>query len=160
MFKVGDKAVYPAHGVGIIESVKNMEIAGMEKSFYVMRILENGITVMVPTETAENTGLRDIISEDLVPRVFNILKEKKSISDNGGWNKRYREYSEKLKTGSIFEVAEVMRDLLMLKQNKGLSFRETRLLEVSKGLLIKEISFATNTNENKIEKKIKGFFEH
>jgi CarD family transcriptional regulator len=158
MFKVGDLAVYPGQGVGVIEALEKKQVNGVNKTFYVMKILQNDVKIIVPTEMAETIGMRVIISQDLVPRVYEIFKQKKTNLDNGGWNKRYREFSEKIKTGSIFEIAEVMRDLLLLKQKKGLSFREARMLEFVTNLVIKEISLATNKEEHAIEEKIKEFF--
>lgn len=158
MFKVGDVAVYPGQGVGVIESLEKKNVDGVDKTFYVMKILKSDVRVIVPTDMAEIIGMRVIISQELVPKVFEIFKKKKNIPENGGWNKRYREFSEKIKTGSIFEIAEVMRDLILLKQKKGLSFREARMLEFVTDLVIKEISLATNKEEQAIEQKIKEFF--
>lgn len=158
MFKVGDLAVYPGQGVGIIESLEKKDVDGMDKTFYVMKMLKSDVKVIVPIEMAESIGMRVIISQELVPKVYDIFKKKKAQVENGGWNKRYREFSEKIKTGSIFEIAEVMRDLLLLKQKKGLSFRETRMLEFVRNLVINEISLATNKEEHTIEQKIKDLF--
>lgn len=158
MFKVGDLAVYPGQGVGVVESLETKDLNGTSKTFYVMKLLESDVKIIVPVDVAETIGMRVIISEELVPKVFDIFKKKKVLIDNGGWNKRYREFSEKIKTGSIFELAEVMRDLLLLKQKKGLSFRESRMLELVKNLVIKEISLATNKEKQVIEEEIKGFF--
>lgn len=157
MFKVGELAVYPGQGVGIIESVEKKKVDGVDKAFYVMKMLKSDMKVIVPVDMAESIGMRVIISEELVPKVYDIFKKKNCQLNNGGWNKRFREYSEKIKTGSIFEIAEVMRDLLLLKQKKGLSFRETRMLEFVTNLVINEISLATNKDEHKIEEKIKEF---
>ncbi len=158
MFKVGDLAVYPGQGVGIIESLEKKNVDGMDKTFYVMKMLKSDVKVIVPVEMAESIGMRVIISQELVPKVYEIFKKKTSQLENGGWNKRYREFSEKIKTGSIFEIAEVMRDLLLLKQKKGLSFREMRMLEFVRNLVINEISLATKREERDIEEKIKAFF--
>ncbi len=158
MFKVGDLAVYPGQGVGVIEAVEKKNVNGVGKTFYVMKMLKSDVKVIVPVEMAESIGMRVIISEELVPKVYDILKKKTSLLENGGWNKRYREFSEKIKTGSIFEMAEVMRDLLLLKQKKGLSFREMRMLEFVRNLVINEISLATKKEERDIEEKIKAFF--
>ncbi len=158
MFKVGDLAVYPGQGVGIIESLEKKNVDGMDKTFYVMKMLKSDVKVIVPVEMAESIGMRVIISQELVPKVYEIFKKKTSQLENGGWNKRYREFSEKIKTGSIFEIAEVMRDLLLLKQKKGLSFREMRMLEFVRNLVINEISLATKREERDIEEKIKALF--
>ncbi len=157
MFKVGELAVYPGQGVGIIDSVEKKKVDGVDKTFYVMKMLKRDVKIIVPVDMAESIGMRVIISQELVPKVYDIFKKKKAQIENGGWNKRYREFSEKIKTGSIFEIAEVMRDLLLLKQKKGLLFRETRMLEFVTNLVINEISLATNKDEHKIEEKIKEF---
>ncbi len=150
MFEIGDKAVYPGHGVGVIEKIETREISGNNKSFYVLRILDNGMTIMVPTDNADIVGLREIIPEFQVPRVFQILKEKDVSLDNQTWNRRYREYMEKINTGSIFEIAEVLRDLSMLKSEKELSFGERKILDTAKNLLVTEIAIAKSAHENEI----------
>ena len=119
MFKVGDLAVYPAHGVGVIERVESREVSGSSQDFYVMRILENDMIIMIPIKNVNNVGLREIIGRKEVPKLYNILKKRDVMIENQTWNRRYREYMEKIKTGSVYEVAEVYRDLLMLKSEKG-----------------------------------------
>lgn len=159
MFKVGDKAVYPAHGVGVVERIENKEISGNKQIFYVIRLLENDMTIMIPRDSAGEVGLRGVISRNDVPEVYKILKRKKSSKNNSQtWNRRHREYMEKIRTGSVFEIAEVLRDLYLLKLDKDLSFGERKVLDTARSLLIKEISIAKNTNENKIEKEIEKIF--
>jgi CarD family transcriptional regulator len=126
MFDVGDLAVYPAHGVGVIEKIESQEISGCRQDFYVMRILENDMIIMIPKNNVNNVGLREIIGEGEVRKLYTILKKKDVVIDNQTWNRRYREYMDKIKTGSVFEVAEVYRDLLMLKVEKDLSFGERK----------------------------------
>ena len=158
-FKVGDKAVYPAHGVGEVTAIENRSIGGTEQTFYVLRILENGMKIMVPTDNIRQVGLREVISKSKVEKVFKILKEKSLSVDTTTWNRRYREYMEKIKTGSVFEVAEVLRDLYILKIDKDLSFCELKLLDTARGLLIRELAVAKGTNEDDIESEFKGIFE-
>ena len=122
MFKIGDLAVYPAHGVGIIERIETQEFSGASQDFYVMRILENDMIIMIPTQNVESVGLRGIINQKEVPKLYSILEKRDVVIDNQTWNRRYREYTDKIKTGSVFEVAEVYRDLLILKIEKELSF--------------------------------------
>ena len=149
MFKVGDKAVYPAYGVGVIEGVEEKEIGDSVMTFYMLRILENDITIMVPTNNVEKVGMRPLIGKPEIRKVWKILKEKSVTLDNQTWNRRYRDYMEKIKTGSILEVAAVLRDLYVLKKGKELSFGERKMLETAKGLLIKELAMATKkTPEN------------
>jgi CarD family transcriptional regulator len=158
MFKVGDLAVYPAHGVGVIEKIETQEISGCRQDFYIMRILDNGMKIMIPTNNVENVGLREIITENEVPKLFSILKKREVSSENQTWNRRYREYMEKIKTGSVYEVAEVYRDLIMLKWEKELSFGERKMLDTAKNLLVKEISLARNIDEEQVEKELESLF--
>jgi CarD family transcriptional regulator len=158
MFKIGDLAVYPAHGVGVIERVETKQISGCSQDFYIMRILENDMIIMIPTKNVESVGLREIIGQKEVPRLYSILKKRKITIDNQTWNRRYREYMEKIKTGSVFEVAEVYRDLLTLKVEKELSFGERKMLDTARNLLVKEISLAKNVKEEQIEKDLDRIF--
>ncbi len=157
-FKVGDKAVYPAHGVGEVTAIQDMEISGMTQTFYILRILENGMKVMIPTNNVRQVGLREVISKEQAAKVFKILKLKDLSVDTSTWNRRYREYMEKIKTGSIFEVAEVLRDLYLLKTDKDLSFCELKLLDTARGLLIKELAVAKDCDEQAIEDEFKSIF--
>ena len=158
MFKVGDKAVYPAHGVGVIESIESREISGDKHTFYILRILDNNMTIMIPTKKADDVGLREIISIDEIPKVYEILKEQNVMPENQAWNRRYREYMEKIKTGSVFEIAEVLRNLFLLKLDKDLSFGERRIMETARNLLVKEISAANNSSEENILQEIETIF--
>ncbi|WP_367359966.1 CarD family transcriptional regulator [Syntrophus buswellii] len=158
MFKVGDLAVYPAQGVGVIEAIESREVMGSTQKFYIMKIMSNGMKIMIPTGSAESVGLRELILEDDVPKVYEILKNKDITIDKQTWNKRYREYLEKIKTGSVFEIARVLRDLLILKNDKNLSFGERKMMDTAKSLLIKEISIASNAEETKIEQDLKSIF--
>ncbi|MFO8089320.1 MAG: CarD family transcriptional regulator [Desulfatiglandaceae bacterium] len=158
MFKVHDLAVYPAHGVGVIERIESQEISGCKQDFYVMRILDNDMIIMIPIGNVDTVGLREIIDEDDVPRLYSILRERNTVVDNQTWNRRYRDYMEKIKTGSVFEVAEVYRDLLMLKISKELSFGERKMLDTAKNLLVKEISLARQVKEDQVEKDLEKIF--
>ncbi len=158
MFKEGDLAVYPAHGVGIIETIESKEISGCRQDFYTIRILDNNMKIMVPTQNVDNVGLREIIGQKEIPRLYSILKKRDVVIDNQTWNRRYREYMDKIKTGSVFEVAEVYRDLLMLKEEKDLSFGERKMLDTARSLLVKEISLAKKVAEKQIEKDLDKMF--
>jgi CarD family transcriptional regulator len=158
MFTVGDLAVYPAHGVGRIERIESQEISGCSQDFYVMRILDNDMIIMIPTQNVDNVGLREIIGLKEVPKVFSILRKRDLPIDNQTWNRRYREYMEKIKTGSAFEVAEVYRDLLMLKVEKELSFGERKMLDTARNLLVKEISLAREVGEDQVEEDLDRIF--
>ena len=158
MFKVGDLAVYPAHGVGLIERIETQEISGCRQDFYVMRILDNDMIIMIPTNNVENVGLREIIEHTEVPKLYSILKKRDVPIDNQTWNRRYREYMDKIKTGSVFEVAEVYRDLLILKIEKDLSFGERKMLDTARNLLVKEISLAKKVGEEQVEEELDKMF--
>jgi CarD family transcriptional regulator len=157
MFKVGDMAVYPAHGVGVIERIENRKISGCQEDFYVMRILETNMIIMIPSSNATNVGLREIIDQNDVSKIFAILKRRDvSVNGNQTWNRRYRDYMDKIKSGSVFEVAEVYRDLTAIKQDKELSFGERKMLDTARSLLIKEISLAKNMKEEDVERDIRS----
>ena len=158
MFKKGDLAVYPAHGVGIIETIESQEISGFRQDFYIIRILENNMKIMVPTSNVKHVGLREIIGEKEVKKIYSILKKRDVVIDNQTWNRRYREYMDKIKTGSVYEVAEVYRDLLILKEEKDLSFGERKMLDTARSLLVKEIALARDVEENKIEQDLDKMF--
>lgn len=158
MFKIGDMAVYPAHGVGVIEKIETQEISGCQQDFYVMRILDNNMRIMIPTNNVGNVGLRDIIGQTEVTKLYSILKERDVVLDSQTWNRRYREYMDKIKSGSAFEVAEVYRDLLILKLEKDLSFGERKMLDTARNLLVKEISLAEEIEEEQVEKDLDRIF--
>ncbi len=159
MFKVGDNAVYPSHGVGVVRGVQIKEVGGSKKYFYILQLHHNGSTILIPTDKVKDVGLRSIISEKEVPKIYKILKAKEEATDAQTWNRRYREYMEKIKTGSIFEIAEVLRDLYRLKFDKDLSFGERKMLDTAKSLLIKELSLAQRIKEEDVEEELRDLFE-
>lgn len=158
VFAEGDMAVYPAHGVGLIKAIEQQTIGGIDQAFYVMKILDNDMTIMIPTATCDNVGLRAIINKDQVKDVIEILKERDIKISSQTWNRRYRDYMEKIKTGSVFEVAIVLRDLFLLKVDKDLSYGERKMLDTAKSLLVKELSLARKVDEEKVEKQIEKLF--
>ena len=158
-FKVGDLAVYPAHGVGRIDAIETRVVNGEEHDFYIMKILENGMVIMIPTWNVASVGLRDVVAKKEIPKIIDVIKSKKELSiDNQTWNRRYREYMDKIKTGSLYEVAEVFRDLSLLKMTKDLSFGERKLYDTAHNLLIKELSTANETDEKTVAREIEGLF--
>jgi CarD family transcriptional regulator len=159
-FKVGEKVVYPAHGVGVIESLQVRNVSGTQKKFYMLRIVDSEMTIMIPTENVQTVGLRRIIGRDMVSKVYKILREKKVEVDQQTWNRRYREYTEKIKTGSILEIAKVLRDLFVLKGDKELSFGERKMLDTARNLLVKELSIARSHSEEKIMEELRHIFTH
>ncbi len=159
-FKVGDLAVYPAHGVGRIESIESRDVNGETHDFYIMKVLENGMVIMIPTWNVASVGLRDIIDEKEVAKVYEVMKGKRdSILESQTWNRRYREYMDKIKTGSLFDVAEVFRDLSLLKFTKDLSFGERKLYDTAQILLVRELSTAKNTDEATIAAELEALIE-
>ena len=158
MFKVGDCAVYPAHGITVVKRIDERDVGGKKKSFYVLQVVENQMTIMVPMDNAGSVGLREIINETDVKRVYTILMDRDIKIDSTTWNRRYREYMDKIKTGSVFEIAEVLRNLVVLRNQKDLSFGERKMLDHAKTLLVREISLAKKAKEDVIEKEIQSLF--
>lgn len=159
-FKVGEKVVYPAHGVGVIERLEKKSVSGTERSFYMLRIVDNDMRIMIPTDNVNAVGLRRVIGKDMVDKVYRILRERrrKGQLDQQTWNRRYREYTEKIKTGSVLEIARVLRDLFMLKNDKELSFGERKMLDTARNLLVKELAIARSFPEEKILEELKTIF--
>jgi CarD family transcriptional regulator len=158
VFIAGDMAVYPAHGVGVIESIETQTVAGTDHSFYVMKIIENDMKIMIPTMNSANVGLRAIIDINEVEKVMVILRDRDIEISAQTWNRRYRDYMEKIKTGSIFEVAVVLRDLFLLSVDKELSYGERKMMDTAKNLLVKEISLARNMDEANTADQIERMF--
>ena len=156
MFKIGDYAVCPGHGVGQICDVEKREVAGKNNFFYILKIIANGMTVMVPTNSED--GIRSLVGETEISQVFDLLNNHDVKVDNSTWNRRYREYMHKIKTGSLLEIADVLRSLFLLKNMKPLSFGEKKMLESCKNLLSEEISLANGENTVDIQSKIEAKF--
>lgn len=157
-FKPGDLAVYPAHGVGTIESIEARKMGDVNQDFYIMRIMDNNLTIFIPTGNADEVGLRAVIDRDDVERVMSILAEKCQPNCSQTWNRRYRTYMDKIKTGSAFEVAEVYRDLCLIKADRELSFGERKVLDVAEALLIKELSVAQDAEERTVTEQVSNLF--
>ena len=153
-FKVGDKAVYPAQGVAQVIGMETKEIGGSLTEFYLLKILDTDMKILVPKDKAHQVGLRPVANGEEVEEVFDILREKEVHLDKQTWNRRYRGFMEKIKTGSLFEVAEVFRDLYRLKDSKTLSFGERRMLDTARGLIVKELAVARNWDEPRTEKEL------
>jgi CarD family transcriptional regulator len=154
MFQIGAMAVYPAHGVGVIESIQQREVAGFQQNFYIMRLLDTDMIIMIPTQNAQNIGLRTVIDRQAVTEIFGILRERPTCLNQQTWNRRYRDYMDKIKTGSLFRVAEVLRDLTLLKLEKELSFGERKMPDTAKNLLVKELCLVNNKEEDEIEAQL------
>lgn len=151
MYKIGNTVVYPSHGLGVIEAIEEKSLMGMKQKFYILKIMEKGTRIMIPCNNADKVGLREVIQSDDVRKVVKVLKEKpKTILPN--WNKRYRESVEKIKSGSIYEVAAVFRNLSLLSKDKELSFGEKKMLCETRHLISSEISQAKGISEQQAEK--------
>ena len=157
-FQVGDKAVYPAQGVGEIIGIDEKSVSGKTHRFYCLRILDTDIRILVPIDNAEQVGLRNVVTPDDVEGVYDVLRHTETCLDKQTWNRRYRGFMEKIKTGSLFEVAEVFRDLQRLKSTKVLSFGERRMLETARALLVKEIAIAKGAPEDKVGAEVDALF--
>jgi CarD family transcriptional regulator len=158
MLKIGEVAVYPGHGVGKIECIEEKEISGRKMAFYIMRILDSDMTIMIPVDGANNAGLRYVIATDEVMKVYDILKDRNIVHDNSPWNRRYKEYMERIKSGSIFEIALVLRELYSLRTWKELSFGERKMFETARNLIKKELSIALSKDEEEIVTDIESIF--
>lgn len=154
-FQIGDKAVYPAHGVAEVTAIESHDVGGDKQSFYILRILDNGVKVMIPTGT---NGLREIMSPSEVEEVFDVLREKEISVESTTWNRRYREYKDKIDSGDPKQIAEVLRDLYLLKTDKDLSFGERKMLDTAKSLLVKELSIARDQTEDEVEAQFVEIF--
>ncbi|MBI4537019.1 MAG: CarD family transcriptional regulator [candidate division NC10 bacterium] len=146
MFRIGQKVVYPTHGVGRIEAIEQKQVSGNLQAFYILRILGTDMTIMVPTGNAERVGLRQIIGAKEVPKVMEILR-KKNVEISPNWNRRFKDNMERIKTGSLYEVATVLRKLVLLQRERNLSFGEKKMLENVRQLLVSEISHAVGIEE-------------
>ena len=156
--EIGDKAVYPAQGVAEVIGVDNKEINGMILAFYVLKVMDTEMQILVPKDKADQVGLRPVATSEEVEEVFDILREQDVHIDKQTWNRRYRGFMEKIKTGSLFEVAEVFRDLYRLKSTKTLSFGERRMLDTAKNLIVKELSVAQDLTIQKVENELEKAF--
>ena len=156
--KIGDMVVYPARGVSRVEELEEKVVMQTRLRFYTLRVLGSEEKIMVPESNVNNVGLRYVIDEDEVDEVFDILRERDISFDHGTWNRRYRAYVEKIKTGSIFEISEVLRDLNLLKVDKSLSFGERKMLDTARRLLVQELSVAMKHTEQEVERELEAVF--
>jgi len=147
MFNVGDKVVYPMHGAGIIEAIENREILGKVKQYYVMRMPIGDMKLMIPVSTVNEAGLRQVIDSGTVQKVIDELRKQRAIS-TANWNRRYRAHLEKLKTGDVFEIAEVVRNLIHRDREKGLSTCERKMLDTARQILISELALARDLDQD------------
>ncbi len=156
MYKLGDNVVYPMHGAGKIESVEEKEILGEIKKYYILKMPIGEIKLMIPVDNVNNIGLRNIIDKDKISEVFDILKQEVEKS-NSNWNKRYRENMDKMRTGDIFKIADIVRDLYYRDKERGLSTGEKKMLSNAKQMIISEIALSTNEDVESITESIDNF---
>lgn len=157
-FKVGDMAVHPNHGVGEVMQIEERELGGRKTSCYVITIRDSGLKVMVPTEAAARVGLRAVMKKKEALKILDILKAPEVAVDLQPWNRRFRAYTEMLKSGLPSEIAKVLRDMYRLKFDKDLSFGERRLLDQARSLLIQELALARKVAPSAMEGEIQQIF--
>ncbi len=157
-FRVGDMAVHPAHGVGEVTGIEKRDLGGSMNLFYVLKILDSGLKVMIPVTATAQVGLRRVMSKKEADKVLGILRAPEVAVDVQPWNRRFRAYTEMLKSGSPYEIAKVLRDMYRLKFDKDLSFGERRLLDQAKSLLVKELALAKQMKQGAMEGEISQIF--
>jgi CarD family transcriptional regulator len=157
-FQVGDMAVHPAHGVGEVTGIETKDLGGSVNLFYVLKIIDSGLKVMVPVSATAQVGLRRVMSKKEADKVLRILRAPEVAVDVQPWNRRFRAYTEMLKSGSPYEIAKVLRDMYRLKFDKDLSFGERRLLDQAKSLLVKELALAKQMQQGAMEGEISQIF--
>lgn len=157
MFKIGDKVVYPMHGAGVIEAIEEKEVLGEKRKYYILRLPIGDMKVMIPITSCSEVGLRGIIDREEVPTVMHVLEGQTTVMSTN-WNRRYRANLEKIKSGDIYEVAEVVRNLLSRDKEKGLSSGERKMLENARQILISELALATEMEEAKANSLLDDVF--
>jgi CarD family transcriptional regulator len=157
-FEVGDKAVVPTLGVGIIKEIETIAMDDISYEVFVIKILYNGLTFKVPVNNTEANGIREVIPVDAVEKVYDVLRDRETPTDKQTWNRRYREYMNKIKTGDPLEVAAVLRDLALLKSEKALSFGERKMYDQAHSLIVQEVAVARDVDEKIIAKEIDEIF--
>lgn len=153
MFRVGDKVIYPQHGAAVIKSLEEKEVLGETKKYYVLRLAYGDLTLMVPTDSTDEVGIRDVISKDELQKVFKVLKSKECRMPTN-WSRRYKTHVEKLRSGDIYQVAEVVRNLARRDKEKGLSAGEKRMLTRARQILVSEVTFAAGVKEDEAEQML------
>ncbi len=158
MFKVGDMAVYPSQGVGVIEEIEKREYSGQSQRFYILKIVGSDMKIMVPVNNAVNVGLRRLVDQQRIAGVFDALAEPRDRCKVASWSRRQREYNDKLKTGDLLDVAEVLRDLYRIGSGKELSYGEKKVLEQARKLLVTEVALAEGAKETQVEQRLESIF--
>lgn len=154
MFNVGDKIVYPMHGAGTIDAIEEKDILGQKQSYYILK-MPGEVKVMVPTTKAEEVGVRSIINKESADKVFGVLSQDETIMDKN-WNKRYRDNMDKMKSGDIYEIADVVRNLSFKQKEKGLSTGEKKMLNNAKQILVSELVLAEHASQEEVEQLVEN----
>ena len=154
MYNIGDKVVYPMHGAGVIDKIEERHILNETKSYYVLKFQVGGMKVMVPVDNVEKSGLRKVITKAEYEKVMKSFKDDAEVEDSSNWNRRYRENMDKIKTGGVFETAEVVKSLVLREKQKGLSSGEKKMLLTAMQILVSELSVVCGEKASDIEKKI------
>jgi CarD family transcriptional regulator len=157
-FDIGDKVIYPNHGLGVIQRIESRTIMGQTCGFYQLRMVSNDTTVLVPVENADNVGLRKAVGNQEVDRLFNLLSDGK-IDTHQNWKGRFKDNSDRMRTGSLFDVVEVLKSLTYLARSKNLSFREKRMLDRAKFLVVSEIAEVTHEGLPLVEGRVEQALE-
>ena len=152
MYNVGDKVVYPMHGAGVIDAIEEKEILGEKQSYYILK-MPGEVKVMVPISTAEQHGIRNVIDKNEAERVINVLEQDETEMEKN-WNKRYRENMDKMKSGNIYEIADVVRNLSFKQKEKGLSTGEKKMLHNAKQILVSELVLAEHATQDEVEELV------
>ncbi|MBO6233611.1 MAG: CarD family transcriptional regulator [Clostridia bacterium] len=152
MFNVGDKIVYPMHGAGVIDAIEEKDILGEKQAYYILK-MPGEVKVMVPTAKADEVGVRNIIDKESADKVFGVLEQDETDMDKN-WNKRYRDNMEKMKSGDIYEIADVVRNLSFKQKEKGLSTGEKKMLNNAKQILVSELVLAEHSSQDEVERLI------
>jgi CarD family transcriptional regulator len=157
-FEIGDKVIYPNHGLGVVQKIESRTIMGMTCGFYQLRMVSNETTVLVPVENADSVGLRKAVGNSEVDRLYSLLGDGK-IDTGQNWKGRFKDNSDRMRTGSLFDVVEVLKSLSYLSRSKNLSFREKRMLDRAKFLVTSEIAEVTREDLPNVEVKVEEALE-
>ncbi len=153
-FSVGDKVVYPHHGAAVIEGIEEKELLGEKRDYYILKLAYGDLTLMVPTDSTDEVGLRSVTPEKEMPKVFKLLRKQEPVTNTTNWSRRFKANVEKLKSGDIYQVAEVVRSLHQRDREKGLSAGEKRMLTKARQILVSELTFSKSCDEAEAERML------
>jgi CarD family transcriptional regulator len=153
VFKIGDEVIYPQHGAAVVQRRETKEVFGQRREYLVLRMAQGNLTVMVPADNTDDVGLREVINEEEIEEVFDVLRKKETRVPTN-WSRRFKNHSEKLRSGDIYQLAEVVRNLSIRNRDKGLSHGEKRMLIRSRQLLVSELIFALKVDEETAEQRL------